>query len=85
VESVVQSDILISRRDFPMADQTRLIAAISHVVGEVRQRKGRLDEANTKKSLIEPVLQALGWEVHSQNHILYEYKKDRKDKPLTMP
>lgn len=42
----------------------------------------RLDEQNTKATLIEPVLRALGWNPEDLDEVHREYKPQRRDKPV---
>jgi predicted type IV restriction endonuclease len=62
--------------------------AIESVLREVsarieRFRNGRpLNEQNTKSSLIEPVLRALGWDLEDPDEVHHEYKNRPKDRPV---
>lgn len=61
---------------------------LNDALAEVRSRIGRyrgsrsLNEQETKATLIEPVLQALGWDVHDVEEVAYEYKVERRDRPV---
>lgn len=60
---------------------------LSRVLGEVRGRIIRaksdgLNEQNTKATLIEPVLRALGWDVEDVEEVVREYSPKRRDKPV---
>lgn len=57
------------------------------VLAEVRSRIARaasrkLNEQNTKATLIEPVLRALGWDVEDVEEVQREFKVKRRDKPV---
>ena len=41
-----------------------------------------LNEANTKSGLIEPTLQALGWDIHDPDEVNREYRRQSSDKPV---
>jgi hypothetical protein len=63
-------------------------AALSERIGEVRKRIARyrrrdaLGEQNTKGALIEPVLQALGWDISDPDEVHREFKAERQDGPV---
>jgi hypothetical protein len=48
----------------------------------VRARGKALNEENTKATLIEPVLQALGWDTQDIDEVAREYREKAKDKPV---
>jgi hypothetical protein len=57
------------------------------VLAEVRRRIARakvdgLNEQNTKATLIEPVLKALGWDIEDVEEVVREYGHKRRDKPV---
>jgi hypothetical protein len=61
----------------------RLLEAIKDVVGKIRKYQERtLGEQNTKASLIDPVLEALGWDVRDPDEVHREYKPTSKDSPV---
>ena len=47
-----------------------------------RYRNRRIGEQNTKASLIEPLLEALGWDIRDLDEVHREFKANRKDKPV---
>lgn len=56
-------------------------------LAEVRKRIARagsngLNEPNTKSTLIESVLRALGWDVEDVDEVAQEYRGRPKDKPV---
>jgi hypothetical protein len=68
-----------------MSDQEteRLREAIKDAVGKIRKYQDRtLGEQNTKASLIDPVLEALGWDVRDPDEVHREYKPTSKDSPV---
>src|SRR5262245_66279344 len=61
----------------------RLREAIKDAVGKIRKYQDRtLGEQNTKASLIDPVLEALGWDVRDPDEVYREYKPTSKDSPV---
>jgi hypothetical protein len=62
--------------------------ALSQTLQDVRARIGRsrgsrkLGEQNTKATLIEPVLRALGWDVEDIEAVHREFKVKPRDKPV---
>src|SRR4051812_27830573 len=61
----------------------RLLEIIKATVQKVQRFKDRaLGEQNTKASLIEPVLEALGWDVRDPDEVHREFKPTTKDCPV---
>lgn len=63
------------------------MSSLSEVLKTVRTRiaryKGKdVGEQNTKTSLIDPVLRALGWDVGDLEEVRQEYKRRPQDKPV---
>lgn len=61
--------------------------SLAEVLAEVRRRienapKRALNEQNTKATLIEPVLRALGWDVENVEEVQREFRTKRRDKPV---
>lgn len=56
------------------------VAAVAAKVEKFRNR--RIGEQNTKTSLIEPILSALGWDIHDPDEVFKEFKAERSDKPV---
>jgi len=48
----------------------------------LKDRDRRIGEQNTKATLIEPILEALGWNVRDWNEVHREYKTKAVDKPV---
>ncbi len=68
-----------------MTDQqtARLTEVIKEMVAKIGKFQGRdLREQNTKASLIDPVLEALGWDIHDPDEVHREYKPTTQDKPV---
>lgn len=60
-----------------------LATAISDVRKRIKQAGKRgLNEQNTKASLIEPVLRALGWDTEDFDEVAREFKTKARDKPV---
>ena len=60
---------------------------LANTLEEIRRRiqaaaKRPLNEYNTKATLIEPVLRALGWNVENVDEVEREYKHRKSDKPV---
>src|SRR3954463_7013898 len=69
----------------PMTEQqtTKLQGAIRSVVEKIRRFQDRnLGEQNTKASLVEPVLEALGWDIRDPDEVHREFKPVPGDKPV---
>ena len=63
------------------------MGSLASTIQEVRQRIARaakksLNEQNTKATLIEPVLRALGWDVEDIEEVVREFKVKSRDKPV---
>src|SRR5262245_27264353 len=69
----------------PMTEQlsARLQEAIKEIVTLIRRFQDRgLGEQNTKASLVEPLLEALGWAVRDPDEVHREFKPTPKDCPV---
>src|SRR6476619_3335919 len=61
----------------------RLVQTIRDVAAKIQRFQGRsLGEQNTKATLIEPVLEALGWDVRDPDEVHREFKPTTKDCPV---
>ena len=61
----------------------RLREAIQEAVGKIRKYQDRnLGEQNTKATLIDPVLEALGWNVRDADEVYREFKPTTRDSPV---
>lgn len=64
-------------------DQTTLRATVAKVAANVRRNRDRqIGEQNTKATLIEPVLEALGWDIRDFDEVTREFKAKPRDKPV---
>jgi hypothetical protein len=62
---------------------TRLQGAIRDVVAKIQKwHDRRLGEENTKGSLIEPILEALGWDIRDPDEVHREFKANTRDNPV---
>ena len=65
------------------AAKSRLQNVVQATADKVRKYKGRgLGEPNTKATLIEPVLEALGWDVREPDEVHREFRPTGKDNPV---
>src|SRR5258708_3019310 len=51
-------------------------------IQQVRDRKEIIGEQNTKAALIDPILIALGWDLHENDEIRREYRRKPQDNPV---
>lgn len=67
-----------------MAERTQIIEdAIALAAGKAKRfGDRRLGEQNTKASLIEPVLEALGWDIRDPDEVHREFRPKGKDSPV---
>lgn len=64
-------------------ESDRLKEVIGTVANRARKQKGRgLGEQNTKASLIDPILEALGWDIREPDEVHREYKPTSRDSPV---
>jgi predicted type IV restriction endonuclease len=64
-------------------DSQRLSQAIKTIAARVPKYRDRaLGEQNTKASLIEPVLEALGWDIRDPDEVHREFRPISKDSPV---
>jgi hypothetical protein len=62
---------------------TKLHSAIRDIVAKIQRWQDRgLGEENTKASLIEPILEALGWDIRDPDEVHREFKPTTKDNPV---
>jgi predicted type IV restriction endonuclease len=61
----------------------RLREAIREAAGKARKYRDRfIGEQNTKASLIEPVLESLGWDIRDPDIVHREYRSNSRDNPV---
>ena len=68
-----------------MSDQqnAKLRDVVRDVISKIRRYQDRnIGEQNTKASLIEPVLEALGWDVRDADEVFREFKAKSVDSPV---
>jgi predicted type IV restriction endonuclease len=51
-------------------------------IQDIRDRKETIGEENTKATLIEPLLSALGWDIEEIEEVRREYKRKPQDRPV---
>ena len=51
-------------------------------IRQTRNREQNIGEQNTKATLVEPLLSALGWDVEELDEVVREYKRKPQDKPV---
>lgn len=56
------------------------IKIVRERIRKYQERKDSIDETNTKTVLINPILQALGWDIGELDEVRQEYKSKPKDK-----
>jgi hypothetical protein len=60
-----------------------LVETLKTVAAKVQRFQGRgIGEQNTKASLIEPVLEALGWDIREFDEVQREFRPTSKDSPV---
>ena len=78
---MLQEGIGLSNEDA----RDRLRATVLQVrerIGKVLERKGTIGEQNTKAVLIEPVIEALGWDLRDFDQVVREYRSNPQDNPV---
>jgi len=65
-----------------MSSVDEVIVATRARLQQIRSRGTDLNEQNTKATLIDPVLAALGWDLHSVDEVDREYKRKPQDNPV---
>jgi hypothetical protein len=64
-------------------DAAKLRECIGNVAAKIRRFQDRgLGEQNTKASLVEPILEALGWDVRDPDEVTREFKPTSRDCPV---
>ena len=58
------------------------LAKLRNRIRHARNREEKIGEQNTKATLIEPLLSALGWDVEELDEVVREYKRKPQDKPV---
>jgi predicted type IV restriction endonuclease len=61
----------------------KLLETIREIAAKIRKFQDRkLGEQSTKASLIEPVLEALGWDIRDPDEVQHEFKRTSKANPV---
>jgi len=69
--------------DEQKANRIRLNEAIDAVVArKIKHKKDNVTEDNVKSMYVDPILVALGWNIHEQDEVEREFKSQSKDKPV---
>lgn len=66
-------------------DQERLLDALTRVrkrIEQVKVRRESIGEENTKSTLIDPILAALGWDLQELEEVCREYRRKPQDNPV---
>jgi predicted type IV restriction endonuclease len=64
-------------------ENQRLRQVLRDVAAKIRRYQGKsIGEQNTKASLIDPVLEALGWDIRDFDEVHREYKAKPQDRPV---
>lgn len=58
------------------------IEVLRRRIHQIRERKEIIGEENTKATLIEPLLAALGWDLHDLDEVRREYRRKPQDNPV---
>ncbi len=58
------------------------LAQVGEDIERLRQRRKRIGEQDTKGSLIDPVLSALGWNLRDPDEVSREYRRKPQDNPV---
>ena len=51
-------------------------------IQQIRDRNELIGEQNTKAALIDPLLSALGWDLHEIDEVRREYRRKPQDNPV---
>jgi len=76
---------ILLTRERPMTDQenARLREVLKTVKAKIlRERERRMNEENTKNGLIDPVLEALGWNIHDNAEVDREFRAREGGNPV---
>lgn len=60
----------------------KTLLAVRERIEGARERNQSIGEINTRVALIEPVLSALGWDLHSIDEVYREYRRKPQDNPV---
>lgn len=65
-----------------MSDLQETVEATTRMVKKLLARNGQVGEENTKAVLVDPVLQALGWDIHDLDEVQREYRYRSQGNPV---
>ncbi len=65
-----------------MAELNDTLIALSAKAKRLMAKNGQIGEENTKAVLVEPVLQALGWDTHDLDEVEREFRYKSQDNPV---
>lgn len=60
----------------------QVIGQVRERIGSTKERAGAIGEQNTKAILIEPVIEALGWDLRDLEQVVREYRAQPNDNPV---
>ncbi len=58
------------------------VAQVREQIGKMAERGAKIGEQNTKAVLIEPVIEALGWDLRDLEQVVREYRSNSQDNPV---
>jgi predicted type IV restriction endonuclease len=65
-----------------LANTTDVVRQVRQRIEQIRQRTAAIGEENTKATLIDPILTALGWNLEDIDEVRHEYKRRPQDNPV---
>jgi hypothetical protein len=65
-----------------MGDLEQTLETVAKRVRSLLAKNGHVAEENTKAALIDPILQALGWEIHDPDEVHREYRHKSRGNPV---
>ena len=68
--------------DYQRQQLTRTLSRLRSKIKRFRESGDRIGEENTKATLIEPLLAALGWDIEEPDEVHREYHKKPQDSPV---
>ncbi|MCL6546555.1 MAG: type I restriction enzyme HsdR N-terminal domain-containing protein [Bryobacteraceae bacterium] len=66
----------------PPSAVANTIEVLRKRIEQIRERKEIIGEENTKATLIDPLLAALGWDLHEIDEVRREYRRKPQDNPV---
>jgi len=68
--------------DYQRENLSQVLAKLRRKIKRFRESDARVGEQNTKATLIEPLLAALGWNIEEPEEVHREYRKQSQDSPV---